>query len=87
MFCVAHMQGEVNTRDKRLFAAYILTAVSSIFWLVIFVKHRVTNVLLMWIHFGEPALVLLMLFANSDLNGMIADVNSLNASKYEFKKL
>jgi hypothetical protein len=34
-----------------------------------------------------PALVLLMLFANSDLNGMIADVNNLNASKYEFKKL
>jgi hypothetical protein len=77
----------VNYRDKTLLAAYILTAVRIIFWLIIFMKHRVTNVLLMWIPFGAPALVPLMLFANSDLNGMIADVNNLNASKYEFKKL
>jgi hypothetical protein len=81
------VQGEINIRDKRLLLAYLLAGISSVFWIVIFIRHSVTNILLMWIPLGAPVCVLLVLFVNNDFNTVLADVNGLAAAKYDFKKL
>ena len=56
-------------------------------WVWVFAQHTVSNPLIFWLPCGNLAATLIALYIDSDSKALIAEVEKIDAFKYDFKKI